>query len=499
MRFLRLFILCCWLVPESLSARPVDRYFFNYTADCAAAYEAYFSLQLPEGTAHLRRAIAADPGNLLPVFLADYEDCLLLMLNGDPREYAQRRIHYEERLEWMEKGPEASPWQRLTKGVLHLHWALVHVRFGERLKAALAFRKSYLNLKENAKLFPAFTPNNVFLGFEESIVGTIPEDYRWIASIFGVKGNVVKGVGAIGAYLEDAQAPQTAFRREAALFYTYLRFYLLQQQEAAWKYISSESFGPTDNLLNALVAANIALNYRHADVALQYLRTAQSFGESRRFPVVDYEMGYALLHRLDGAAVSSFEKYLTTSPGAWYRKDAAQKIAWSYLLQGRPAVATEKLKTVLRTGNSFVDADKGAQRAAEAGTLPEPTLLAARLLCDGGYYNQALQKLASMPPAALQAPARKLEYHFRAGRTYEGLGQYPKAFAHYAVAYDEGQESREQFGARAALQMALLYEKTGNSSKARQWFGKALALRNHDFQASIDQQAKAGLSRLGGS
>lgn len=499
MRFRKYFLFCLLLFPEILSARPADRYFFNYTADCATAYDAYLSLKLPEGTAILRRATAADPGNLMPVFLADYEDCLLLMLNGDRREYEQRRTRYDERIEWIERGPEKSPWQRLAKGVLHLHWALVHVRFGERLKAALAFRKSYLNLKENARLFPNFTPTTVFLGFEEAIAGTIPEDYRWIASVFGVKGDVVKGVGAIGNYLEQNKAPQTAFRREAALFYAYLRFFLLQQQEAAWKYVSSEAFGPADNLLHALVTSNMALNYRRADDALQYLRVAQNFPESRRFPVVDYELGYALMYRLDGAAIPAFERYLATSPGAWYRKDAAQKIAWMHLLQGRTGEAAAKLKRVLNTGNGFVDADKQAQRAAESGTLPDPTLLAARLLCDGGYYSQALQKLATIPPAALQSPARKLEYHFRTGRTYEGLGQFHKAFVHYAAAYDEGLDSREQFGARAALQTALLYEKTGDLPKARQWFSKTLALRNHDFQASIDQQAKAGLGRLGGS
>lgn len=435
----------------------------------------------------------------MPVFLSDYEDCLLLMLNGDQREYEQRRDHYDERLEWIDKGPETSPWQRLAKGVLHLHWAVVHVRFGERVKAALAFRKSYLNLKENARLFPAFAPTAVFLGFEEAIAGTIPEDYRWVASLFGVKGDVIKGVGAIGNYLSQNRLPQTAFRHEATLFHIYLRFYLLQQQEAVWKQISGDSFDRADNLLQALVAANIALNYRHADEALQYLRIAQRFPESRHFPVVNYELGYALMHRLDAGTIPALERYLSASPGAWYRKDAAQKIAWMYLLQGHSAEAAQKIKRVLRVGNSFVDADKQAQRAAEAGSLPDPALLAARLLCDGGYYTQALQKLAAISPATLQVPARKLEYHFRAGRTYEGLNQNPKAFAHYAVAYEEGGNSREQFGARSALQTALLFERNGEPEKARQWFRKTLALRNHDFQASIDQQAKAGLGRLGGS
>lgn len=498
MRFLFLLFSFVFLRPTVLSADPAGRYFFNYTADCATAYESYLSLRLPEGTALLRRAAAADPGNLMPAFLADYEDCLLLMLNGDPREYQARRSHYDERLELLEKGPENSPWQRLATGVVHLHWALVHVRFGERVKAALAFRKSYLSLKENARLFPSFAPTKVFLGFEEALAGTIPEDYRWIASVFGVKGDIAQGVGAISAYLDQHKAPQTAFRREAVLFHAYLRFYLLRQQDAVWKEISTGAFDPAANLLHALVSANIALNYRRADDALQFLKTAQQFGESRRFPVVEYELGYALMHRLDGNATAAFERYLAASPGAWYRKDAAQKIAWMALLQGRTGEAAEKLKRVRNTGNNFVDADKQAQRAAESVSLPEPTLLAARLLCDGGFYTAALQKLAAMPPASLNTSVRKMEYHFRAGRTYEELGQVSKAFTHYAAAYEEGRDSREQFGARAALQTALLFEKTGEAEKARQWFRQTLSLRHHDFQASIDQQAKAGLGRLGG-
>ncbi len=497
MRFL-FFLLFLLAGTAPLKATPADEYFFRYSPDCANAYESYLALKLPEGAAFLRRAVVSEPGNLMPVFLADYEDCLLLMLNGDAREYAQRRGHYEERLDWMDKGLDTSPWQRLAKGILHFHWALVHVRFGERVRAALAFRKSYLNLKENAKRFPAFPYTAVFLGFEEAIAGTVPDDYRWIAAVFGVKGSVAKGMNSIGRFLEGNRAPQTPFRNEATLFYVYLRFYLLQQQEGAWKYVCSDAFGPTENLLHALVSANISLNYRKADVALQSLRAAQAFPESRRFPVLDYELGYVLLHRLDvTGAMAAFERYLAASPGAWYRKDATQKIAWLYLLSGKPEKAAEKLKAVLRTGNAFVDADKGAQRTAEGSNLPEPALLSARLLCDGGYYGPALQKLQAIPPKILQTSALRLEYAFRMGRAYEGLSQYPKAVVFYNTAYEKGQESREQFSARAALQLAFLYERSGDAARAKQWFYKVLALRSHDFQASIDQQAKAGLGRLG--
>ena len=70
---------------------------------------------------------------------------------------------------------------------------------GENFKAATTFRKSYLLLKENKKLFPDFDYNDIFLGVEEAVVGTVPDDYRWIATVFGMKGDVKRGVAKVDA------------------------------------------------------------------------------------------------------------------------------------------------------------------------------------------------------------------------------------------------------------------------------------------------------------
>jgi hypothetical protein len=42
-----------------------------------------------------------------------------------------------------------------------------------------------------------------------------------------------------------------------------------------------------------------------------------------------------------------------------------------------------------------------------------------------------------------------------------------------------------------------MYENDGNIVKAKEYFKKTLSLRNHEYQNSIDQKAKAGLNRLG--
>ncbi len=493
----RLLVLFLWLVfGEKTACATPGTYAFRWDADCSAAYQAFLALRLDAGTAAVRRAIVRDPYNLVPTFLADYDDCLVLMLNGDRRDYEQRRGHYDERLELLDNGPAGDPWQRLTRGVVHLHWALISVRFGERVKAALAFRRSYLALKELKKRSPEFPYTGIFLGFEESIVGTVPDDYRWIAGMFGLRGSTVRGVGQIGTFLKEHPAADEPFRAEAVLYHTYLRFYLLQQQDAAWRFVNSTAFPVDNQLLHALVRANLALNYRRADAALASLRAAQALPESRRFPVVDYELGNALLHKLDAGCIAAYERYLAASRGRWYEKDAQQKLAWAYLLTGRREKAQACLRAVLKTGSAFVDADRQAQRLAEAGQLPNPQLLALRLLCDGGYYAQALEKLNALRETGL-SPSDRLEYNFRLGRTWDGLGNAAKALAYYQSTYDAGRDRPEHFAARAALQAGLLQERAGQPAAALNWYNAALALRHHDFQASIDQQAKAGIDRLG--
>ena len=163
-------------------------YVFDYNTRCHSAYQQYMSLNLSRGTALIRQELTANPYNLMATYLADYEDCLLLLMNGDPADYQQRQGHLQERLKLLANGDDRSPWFRLSKAGVHFHWALVYIRFGENLKAATSFRRSFLLLKENNRLFPGFPQNKIFLGVEEAVVGTIPEDYQWLASIFGMKG-----------------------------------------------------------------------------------------------------------------------------------------------------------------------------------------------------------------------------------------------------------------------------------------------------------------------
>jgi tetratricopeptide (TPR) repeat protein len=486
--------ICIILMPKRSSSTP---YIYSYSANCAHAYKAYLSLKPDEGDAFIRKEIVANPYNLMATYIADYGDFLTLLFTGDPYQRRQRAAHEEERLDRLEKGSDNDPWKRLTLAGVHLHWALLRVRFGEQLKAATSFRHSYLLLKENAKQFPAFAPNAVLYGTEEAIAGTIPDQYNWLMAIFGMKGNLARGMARLGAYLKTNTSTDAPLHEEAVIYDVYTRFYLGSAQPAVWQIVSNDAtFDTRGNLLHAFVRANLALSYRKADVAVSTLLVAAATPGVGAYTIFDYEMGCAQLMRLEPSCTVFLERFAAHNPGKLFTKDALQKAALAYYLKGDKPKAEALRMAVLSQGSLNNDADKQAQRFAKKGKWPHPLLLTAKLLIDGGYSAQALTKLRSTSALAFTDIADRLEYDFRLGRALEETNDAASAVQAYQRVINGGQDKPEYFAARAALQMGSIYEKRGQIADARRYYELCLSMHNHDFQASIDQQAKAGLGRI---
>lgn len=484
--FTLLLIVCC-----SYTVNAAD-YFFDYNARCQQAYSAYLSLRPDEGDALIRREFAANPHNLMATYLADYGDFMWLFFNGDPAELKQRQAHQSDRLDILDRADTNDPWKRFCKAGIYMHWAIIYGRFGENFKAATTFRKSYILVKENKDRFPAFAQNDLFLGIEEAVAGTIPDEYKWLAAIFGVKGNVRKGSGRLTAFLEHNPSAQTPLRQEAIVYDLYIRFYLLYRQPDVWHTISTNLPGTS---LNSFVYANIMLNYHKAQPALNLLRSMVKEPAYNQFPVFEYELANALYLTLDRECLNHFLKYAERNKGRLYTKDALMKCALFYYLEGNSQKAEELRNYIRQKGNTITDADKQAQRFAESETWPNKYLLRARIETEAGNYAGALKQLKVIQPQSFANPADRLEYTFRIARAYDGTGDLIHANQYYLQAINDGKDRREQFAARAALQLGMMYENAGKRGEAVEYFKQCLSMKGHDFQSSIDQQAKAGINR----
>lgn len=470
-------------------------YTYDYSENCRKAYENYLSLHVGEARGNLINEISTHPYNLMATYIADYEDCILLLLNCDKNDYTRREDHLEERIELLEKGDEASPWYRFCKAGVYLHWAIVNVRFGEQYSAAMNFRRSFALLKENQRRFPQFEYNQPFAGLEEAVVGSLPGSYKWLAALFGMKGSVKGGTEKLAKFVSSHKAGDLMYS-ETVLYYLYTRFYLLTQQKEVWEYLASPQFSTRNNLLHTFVKANLAIDARHSDAAIETLTAAAREPDYSQYPIFDYQMAMALFNKTDTSCNIYFRQYLAKNKSDLYIKDSWQKMALARYVEGNMAMAEFCRQQIKLHGTTRIDADKQAQKFAESNRWPLKQLLQARLLIEGGYYNRASGILGSIDTNMLLNPADKAEYFFRNGRIYEELAQYNNALEQYQHSINVGKDRHEQFAARAALHMGKVYEHTGNTTKALNSYRQCLDMPAHDFQNSIDQQAKAGVNRV---
>ena len=150
---------------------------------------------------------------------------------------------------------------------------------------------------------------------------------------------------------------------------------------------------------------------------------------------------------------------------------------------------------VLRMGNQITDADKQAYQSAKKGGWPNPILLKARLLSDGGYQSQALNMLAGKTSNDFTADADKTEFAYRLGRIYDLMNQDELAIRFYKSAIEKGEHQPEYFAARAALQIGMIYESQRQFSKAVEYYHQCIEMKDHAFKNSLDQKAKSGIQR----
>ncbi len=225
-------------------------------------------------------------------------------------------------------------------------------------------------------------------------------------------------------------------------------------------------------------------------------RIAAQMPQYKQFPIADFELGSALLNKLDMQCSYYFKRFLSAYDGELFVKDTWQRMAIAAYLQGEETTANKYLGNVRNMGTARTDADKQALRFATAAQWPDMTLLQARLLIDGGYYRAAYEKLSAVRETAYVNITDRLEYYFRLARVLDEMAETDKALQYYQATINMGKMRKEHYASRAALQMAFIYEKRRQTSAALRMYNECLSMPSHDFKNSIDQQAKAGINRL---
>ena len=477
---------------------------FHFSETCRQAYTAVLDLRFAEAGRLLAIERKADPANLVPVYVENLRDFLVLAIGEERSDYDRLKSMREKRMKILETGDPESPWYAFSLGEVSLQWAVARLKFGDYAGAALDLRRAGRYLRENRLKHPAFLPGRTGLGVVRVMAGLVPPKYRWAGQLAGLDGSVEEGISDIRAVASyDGPDPVVRmFRTQAVFFLAFLELNVVRDRKTALALLpelraAGDGLAGAASPLLVYASASILMRNGRNDEALQVLSGRTTLPGQYPFHYLDYLEGLARLQSLDLSAAACFDRYIDRFRGVNYTRAARQRLAWIRLLQGDEPGYRQLMAGMDPLVSGLTDEDRQACLEARDKRAPGLVLLRARLLFDGGYYGQALDQLLNHPVAATVGSRRDLlEYSYRLGRIYHETGLRDRAEACYLQTIERGRNESWYFAAGAAYQLGLMRESAGDTAGAAAAYRVCLSIEPEEYKTSLHQKAKAGLSRL---
>ncbi|MBL7924881.1 MAG: hypothetical protein JNL88_11835 [Bacteroidia bacterium] len=475
---------------------------YVWTSLCRQAYEAAIALDFDKAHRLLSAEKAERPENLIPVYIESQIDFLKSFIDEDKKVLEGIKIRNEQRISIIRSHKGKSPYQRLCIAEMYLQLAIARARAEEFFGAAYDVRKAYKLLEENQKDYPEFKPNLRGIGLIHAAVGTIPKNYQWVAGMLGLSGSIKQGLNELKLllYATTRQTEYAYLKDETIVMLTFLELNLGKDKDNE---SIRKRFYPVKNIQEKplLLFAKSVFHFAAAenDSVIKLLSSRSKDINGQALHYLNFMEANARLYNMDFSAELLYLKYLQNYRGNTYVKSAWQKVAWIHLLKGDDEGYRQNIARCVsaKKGEDLTDEDKAAIREAENKETPNVILLRARLLFDGGYYQRSLNELAGRSLTLFPTVKAQLEYTYRLARIFDKMEKKDKALQLYENTHKNGASHPYYFAASSALYIGQLYEDQGNKVKATEWYKKTLEMRDHEYQNSIDQKAKAGLNRLG--
>lgn len=423
------------------------------------------------------KRIPAD--NLIRIYLENWADVLEIIGNLDKKLYESKVPLREERLRQIARSDKNSPYHLFLQAEIRLQWALAQAVFEEPLSAALNIRKAFQLLHANAALYPGFEGNRKSLGVLQVVLGSVPPQYEWLLSLWGLSGDAAKGF----RLLSEVAAGNSPYAPEARIWLLLLKSRNGEEPPPI----------PADTYPGKWLWAVAFRKAGNGEKALQLFSDLPADAPS----LLCLEKATALLNSGNcEEALRWLDLFEDKHRGEDLLKDAQLKRFWCFWLQNREPEARAALQKLKNTGRTRTEADKNAAYFAALNPLPDKRLVKARLLTDGGY-TEASDKILQTVDLRLLNQSDRCEYRYRLARNAHRAGKLAEALLHYEACLQQAADAEFYFLANAALQAGIICrDYRQDKEKARRYFFQAMKYQRHPYKKSIDRKAKEALASL---
>lgn len=469
---------------------------FDFNNNCIEAYNALFDLRINDAKELIRKEKSIHPNNGIPILLDNYVDYFSLLVSENESDYNRLKSIKISRINALENQNEDSPYYLFTQAEVYLQWGLIKSRFQDYFSSGLDIKKAKDLLDENIKKYPDFEPNIKSRALIEVIMGAVPANLKGLLSTFGFRGSINKGETELEQSYQSLSSTKYSFYKKEVVFQLCLIDNdIVSNPDNYTHLINYINSIPNTSLLKTYLKAHVLIKNGHNDDAIDLLQDRPKSTSYLNFPTLNYLLGSAKYNRMDSDANIYLIYYLKEYKGINYVKDAYLKLAYYYLLRGDNSRYQAFINMVKTQGNLIDEKDKQALKEANEGN-PNIDLLKARLYFDGGYYDKCLSVLTHKNYNEFNLKRDQIEYYYRLGRVYDKLNQDDKALINYQKSINLGQNTSYFFASNAALMMGKIYESKRDKKNAINAYKLAASMKNHEYQNSIETQAKEALDRL---
>lgn len=472
---------------------------YQWNENCKLAYEKIISLHFKEGQDFLLKEKIDNPDNLIPVYLYNYIDFLTLVVGEKEEDYNHLKQNKSDRLDLLKDGDRESPYYNYCLANIYLQWAFARVKFGDNFNAFFDIRKAYRLLEKNREKYPDFLPDNIGMGIMHALVGSIPDNYNWVADILGFRGTVNEGINELNIVIDSGlQNEKYAYLLPESLFFlTFIELNLSKNKESALQLKDIFDRISDNSPLAVHAKSSMLMKNGLNDEAIEILKKGIAQNTGYRFDYLNYLLGLAKLNRLDDDANAYLLDYLIYFEGNNYLAATCQKLSWYYMINGDSSNYKKYINKSLLYKDGMVEADKQAHLEAGKNRYQNIDLLRARLLFDGGYYEDALDHITNPEVfKSLRDNIDRVEYYYRLGRIYHEMNQFNKALENYTIAIENGSKFDEYYAGNAAYLSGKIYERMNKPKEAIQSYRSCLKMNFKEYEKSIKGKSKAGLNRV---
>ena len=383
-----------------------------------------------------------------------------------------------------------SPWINYFQVEMLTMKSLINVRLNNKMSSAYNIYKASKLAKSTLKKYPDFAPIKTLHGFQLCAFSQIPDNFKSIASFFGIEGNYDQGIKEITNSLDDIDAG------------------IIKDKSKFIEVFAKKEFGKTDSVR---ISTSIE-NYKLYPVMIYYesylLYKDGGISEAQKLLIdneavwqnkmnyLNYFTGKLLAFSINYRAEIYFNKFLKNTNTDNFKQSTYRYLAYLELL--RNSRIQYKKYVDLITANNFTSQSESDKSAInEVTSITQPALIKSQLLFDGGFYEDAKDVLLSFPKTKIcHSESDFIIYYYRLGSIHYKLNETELAIGKFEKCTTFNFNNKFHYQANAYLHLGELYLSEGNKTKAKLNLEKCLAKKDFPYAYSIHGKAKKMLEGL---